>query len=376
MSPMMRNALYGAGIACCWMVAQPVHAEMSVTFGGRIQVDAALYDEDNAELGSGTEFRRVRLFAEGAIDEDWEYKLQFDFADGDVNLNDAYIEYGGFDFGSVKIGHFKQPFSLEEMTSSKYITFMERGLPNVLATSRRVGIGLTRDTGLQHFAASVYGDEAGDTAEDEGIGAGLRYVQGFKGEEDSLFLIGGALAYEEPRTTDAGSDTIRIRQRPESHVTSTRLVDTGDIPDVDSVLKFNIEAAAVLGSVSFQGEYLLNQVDTVQGSFDFDGYYVYGSWFPGGQSRPYKSGAFQRLKADHAWELGIRFSSLNLNDGAINGGEEDNITLGVNYYVNPYLRFMANYVIVDSMRFDPALGMDIDDDPNVFQVRASMDFKR
>ena len=55
--------------------------------GGRVMVDAAYYDEDKTELGSGAEIRRARLFAAGTVYDDWFYKAQVDFenpTDGDI----------------------------------------------------------------------------------------------------------------------------------------------------------------------------------------------------------------------------------------------------------------------------------------------------
>ena len=104
---------------------------------------------------------------------------------------------------------------------------------------------------------------------------------------------------------------------------------------------------------------------------DLSGGYIYGSWFVTGESRSYKGGTFGRTKAENAWELAARWSTIDLEDGSVTGGEEDNITLAVNYYVNPYLRFMFNYIMVDA---DPTAG-GIQDEPNIYMVRAAMDFK-
>jgi phosphate-selective porin OprO/OprP len=45
-----------------------------------------------------------------------------------VDITDAYIEYDGpvIEPGFVRIGQFKTPNSLEEQTSARFITFMER----------------------------------------------------------------------------------------------------------------------------------------------------------------------------------------------------------------------------------------------------------
>ena len=48
-----------------------------------------------------------------------------------------------------------------------------------------------------------------------------------------------------------------------------------------------------------------------------------------------------------AWEIAFRYSSADLTDAGIAGGEEDNITVGVNWYPNPATRLMINYVMAD-----------------------------
>jgi phosphate-selective porin OprO/OprP len=162
---------------------------------------------------------------------------------------------------------------------------------------------------------------------------------------------------------------VRISARPESHVTGIRLVDTGDIAAVGSRTSLGLEFAAVYGSLSAQAEFIQQSLATEGSDFDLGGYYAYLSWFPGGQSRPYKDGKFERVEAENAWEFGLRFSSMDLNDGVAAGGEQDNLTVGANYYVNPHLRFMLNYIVVDTERAGVA------DKPEVFQARLSLDFE-
>lgn len=358
---------------CCsaWALlawAAAAQSQTTLDIGGRLHIDAALYDEDASELGSGTEIRRARLFAEGVLAESWDYKIELDFNDGDVTPTDAYVEYTGLSLGTITIGHFKVPFSLEEQTSSRFITFMERAMLNELSPGRRIGVGYEATQGRWHVGAALFGQEAGDSAADEGIGAAARTAYAFRPRDAVLIHLGAGGVYEEPETTDPGTDAVRIRARPASHVTGTRLVDTGDIAGARSRTSLGLEFAVVYGAVSAQAEYIRQSVDAGPREFDFDGYYAYVSWFPGGQSRPYKDGKFGRVQAESSWEFGLRVSSLDLDDATVAGGEEDNVTFGANYYVNPYLRFMVNYVVVDSERSG------VSDDPSIIQARLSLDF--
>ena len=361
--------------------------EFKLQVGGRIMADAAFYDEDNVDLDgeNGTEFRRARLFVAGTMFHDWDWKAQYDFAGNEAEIKDAYIRYTGFGPAKITVGQFKQPFSLEELTSSKYITFMERSMAtNAFSTSRRIGLGANGAGENWTWAASVYGREVGDDTDgDEGYVAGARLTWAPWNEKTKVLHLGGSAAWEDPNDND-----VRFRARPESHITSTRMVDTGNFPDPDTFTKYGVEAATVLGPFSLQGEYMLVQAqDDTSGISDpdFEGGYVYGSWFLTGESRNYKKGKFGRVSPKNpvgkggigAWELAARYSTIDLDDGDFKGGEEDNITVGLNWYANKYVRFMANYVMTDtdptSQRIQDDQGVD-DDELSVFQLRAQIDF--
>ncbi len=139
-----------------------------------------------------------------------------------------------------------------------------------------------------------------------------------------------------------------------------RLVDTGNITGIDDYAFEGFELAGVLGPVFVQSEYLLTQVNRtgVNPDLSFDGAYVEAAYSLTGESHPYKAGAFSRIKPKKAfdlsnggwgaWELTARYSTLDLTDGAFKGGQQDNYAFGVNWYINDYLRFLANYVTYDA----------------------------
>ena len=161
-----------------------------------------------------------------------------------------------------------------------------------------------------------------------------------------------------------------------------RFVDTGTLDEVDDISTYGLEAAWVLGPWSVQGEWLQQSVSRKESSLDepdLSGWYLYGSWFITGETRAYKSGMFGRTKATNAWEIAVRYSTLDLEDSGIRGGEEENWTFGVNYYVTPYMRFQLNYVMADAdpaaASFTDAAGNRISDEPNAIAVRVHMDFK-
>jgi len=351
--------------------------QFSFKFGGRLMLDAAYFDDDHTNMGDGTEMRRARFFAAGKLFGDWEYKAQYDFADG-TDIKDAYIAYTALPSSKIIVGNFKQPFSLEELTSSKYITFMERALPNIFAPSRRVGLGWKMNTEQATFFASAYGQDVNKDAEgDEGYGVGARATFAPINEKNRVIHFGAAGAWETGNENEDEVESFRYRQRPESHL-AERLLDTGTLTGADGSVKLGVEGAAVFGPFSLQAEYLATTIfeDENEGNMtddtDLSGYYVYGSWFITGESRVYKNGIFGRVKPKSpagAWEVAARYSALEFDDGAVSEGELSNITLGVNYYVNPNLRFMLNYVMAEAEYADGTK-----DEPDIIQMRAQIDF--
>ena len=370
--------------------------DFSWRLGGRIHVDAAFHDNDDGttqatDFHSGVDARRARLDLTATLWRAWMFKIQYDFADSgatiDDGLRDAYLRYlykGAQPF-SVTVGQFKEYLGLESLTSSNDITFIERALPSQTfhgKDGRRLGLGVsTYGHDIWTASAGVFGRNA--SGEDFG---------GLEAEQSDPLVFMGRLTVSPWHTTNrilhlafAGSwnssddNRVRFRQRPESNVTSVdRLVNT-DTFDVDTMVRYGAEAAGVYGPFSMQGEYLRAEVDrhiSLNPDVGFDGWYVFGSWIITGESRAYKfeDGVFQNPKpygivgkgGIGAWELVARYSTLDLSDEDIIGGEENNVTMGLNWYPTPNFKFMANYVRVLDVKgggFDGA-------EPDTFQLRA------
>ena len=344
--------------------------------GGRVMADVAFFDED-ADTGplngieDANEFRRARLYLAGTIYGNIDFKAQYDLAGGDADFKDVYLRYKDLPV-NLTVGHFKEPFGLEELTSSKYITFMERSTATeAFSPSRNTGIGVgqTLMDNMVTWSLGAFRD-----TNDYGDGEGSNYhytgrvtAKPWIDEETGGFVhIGGSLSFRDV-------DMQQYRARPESHL-APRVVDTGDF-NVDNAVLCGLESAVVLGPLSFQGEFLSAMTETDDGDDpDFCGWYLAASWFATGESRAYKSsvGAFSRVSPNvnfgpdgmGALELAARYSMLDLSDKNIDGGEVDDVTLAVNWYLNPNARIMFNYVNSDA---------DVGD-VDVYQTRFQIDF--
>ena len=148
-----------------------------------------------------------------------------------------------------------------------------------------------------------------------------------------------------------GSDA-QFRALPESNKTNTRLVDTGVFPEVNTGSALGLELVGARGPLSLRSEfYRANWSGSDVSNPHFSGWYVEGSWFPTGERSNYREGKFIRpdvLSDRGAWEIALRYSSLDLNDENVFGGEESNLSLGVNWYSKTHWRFMGNLIKVKS----------------------------
>ena len=349
--------------------------------GGRLMTDWTWISEDEdiksdvGEQEDGVEVRRARMYFSGSIYDNINYKLQIDFAGAEVTFKDAYIELTDFPLGKLKMGNFYEPFSLETVTSSKYITFIERGLPTVFSPERQTGFMLhdTHYDGRVYTAVGVFRetDGSGENIDDGGyhITGRITGLPIYENNGKSLLHVGAAYSMRNP------DDSLRIRQRPEAHLTD-RFVDTGTIAS-DNYDLLGLEAAWVNGPFSLQSEYMTANVDRMNASdVSFNGYYVQASYFLTGEHRPYKTSeaAFSRVKPINnykrgagkgAWELKLRYSGLDLNHKDINGGELNNITTGVNWYLNPNTKVMWDYINADA---------DNTGSSDMFMMRLQFDF--
>lgn len=354
--------------------------EFFAIIGGRLLLDAAYYDEDNNSLGNGTEIRSARLDMEGRLFADIIYELSVDFADGDADMKDAWFAYDAQHPWRFILGHFKEPFSLEELTSRKHLTFMERALPNALVPGRNMGLGLQWYGEQLSLAAGIFGDDFNDDSDDEGDegwGVSTRVTYAPIATERSVVHFGVSAAH---RKLD-DEEEYRVDIRPESHLTDVRYLDTGKIKQSRTLTLVGLETAWVYGETSIQAEWMASNLERDDDTdVEFSGWYVQASWFPTGESRHYKHqparfGRVKPLSEQGAVELALRYSTLDLTDQDVEGGNSDQITVGVNWYYKPQLRFMLNYSLVKNDEFANADGdLENEDEPKIVQLRAQVDF--
>lgn len=374
-----------------------------IRIGGRLMLDSGYIGADSdlkkafPDLeGYDTDLRQLRLSAIGTIYDVAKIKFEIDFARID-EIKDIWLGLRVPYLGQLKVGHFKEPFSLEELTSLKYISFMERSLPTLaIAPGRDIGI-MCGDTAFGErmtwavgafLVAGSFGSvgEATDRLTNAfgysvtGRTTGLPYY--LDGGRRLLHL--GVSFSHQNRDQNRDDSRLRLSALPETFLTDKRLVDTEPF-FTSAVNLVNSELAVVSGPLSFQGELFqaFTDADAV-GDPHFWGFYLYLSYFITGEHRNYDTakGVFLGIRPRHnfhpfqgnwgALEVGLRFSYLDLNDGDIKGGREKNFTAGLNWYLNPNVRLMFNYIRANvEDRAGPPVN---DGTANIFQGRFQIHF--
>jgi phosphate-selective porin OprO/OprP len=186
--------------------------------------------------------------------------------------------------------------------------------------------------------------------------------------------LGGSFSYR----INAKPDETEFLTRPEVATADDYYVDTGAIDFADKVMRGGLEANKQAGRFSWQSELLMTRVQR-QGrqKLSFWGAYTYVSWFLTDDSRNYDAGTgeFNAVVPSHplgkggkgAFELALRASYVDLTDKDVIGGEQSNITLGLNWYINKHFRLMTNLVKVLDVKRP---GSEYDGlDPLIFSLR-------
>jgi phosphate-selective porin OprO/OprP len=389
----------------------------SVTVNGVFQSDAGwIHQDSNSEtqygqIQDGADFRRARLSAKGSVTELTNYFFQMDFGFfGRPTFTDVWVEQTKVPFfGNVRIGQWKQPFGLETVSSFRYTTFMERSvLFQPFTPFRHIGIGFYdhSDDLSNTWAASVFRsgqDQFGGTlSSDGGYGTAerLTWVPVWDRDGKNYVHLGVGHFFNAPP-----EDTINFRTIPEFFVGANGpgavgssgqavpggsngtpfFVATGPLASVPYYNVLGSELLWVEGPFSLQSEAMVNLVNQNGVNSALPRAYAQAGYFLTGEHRPYdrKTGTIDRVIPKSnltfagtncnpglgAWEVAGRWSWLDLNDNAIQGGTIVDYTAGVNWYWNPYTKMVFNYV--HSISDSPVLPQSQTD---MFGVRAQLDF--
>lgn len=377
-----------------------------VHVGGRTQFDASWYDADsdvqrniNVPYSDGVDFRRARLRIDGTMYEFIEWAAEYDFANGLRSRNS--VGNGVTDFavtgftdvwwtftklpgvGNIRVGNHKEPIGFEHLVSSRWLPFMERSYnqdtfygmfnngftPGISAFNNYAEeqgfwqIGLYKPTDNVFAFSNNTGDYA--------VTGRATFLPHYAKDEGQLIHVGMSSRLA---STFNGRTRFRTRDAIRSGIASVWPLpaDTGDVFGDDQNY-LNFELVGVTGPWTFQAEMLQSYLTDASrlprgpevGTANYHGAYVQVLYYLTGESdadhyNP-KTAVFERIRPDEnfmvkkddgitgigAWQIGARYNCLDLNDGQVNGGELDNFTLGLNWFLNPNMKIQWNYFATD-----------------------------
>jgi phosphate-selective porin OprO/OprP len=359
------------------------------------------------DLKNGDVFRRARIGVDGVAFGDWDYRLIFDFAgtatEDAGQLYEGWVQYSGLKPFEFRVGAFSPSLGLEDQGSTSTMPFLER--PASIDVARNLAAGDTRTAGEIYYAANGWLASAAVTGRTIGVlntgtasptpqtfGDQLGFVARVAGVpvhgDDWLVHVGVHGSYvAQPANTSgpsnsgvnpASPEVIAFSNTPELRVDGTKLINTGNI-DAHHADEEGAELAFQKQQFFVQGEYEslgVSRTNPGVSSPRFSGWYVEGTWILTGERRRYNpvTAAFDGPPVDHpfslakggwgAWEVGARYSELDLNYhagasgtapsvDAIRGGDQQIWTAGLNWYPNTFVRFMLDYQHVRIDRLSP-----------------------
>jgi len=336
--------------------------------GGQIVFDRAWIKGDDSNT-HGRELRRARLFIKGAVTPKLEYEIEYSFT-GNNEWKDVYVKHKTLDNLGIQIGNIKEPMGLENLTSSKYNSFMERSLIDNFIQSRKLGIlvqgNYTKGDNKGTISFGIFGKSLDKLFAKEKDGTSIigRITYALINAKDDIVHIGasaGATKYHNKSikfSTDAGS-----------HLYDGSLIKS-KIKGIKKTKRIGLETAIVKGAFSFQGEYIALTASNKEDDYNFDGWYGQVSWFATGEHRKYKvkSAKFSRTKIKKpALEIAFRGSKIRLKDKKQTPKEEIDLTLAVNYYLKKNIRLMSSYTFAEVR--EPELQKE-----HVIQIRGLYEF--
>ena len=334
--------------------------ELKLVLGGYIQANFEGIDVSPFEGRFGStalkerfRLRRARINLTGDFAEQFDFKIEGDFENSDgisssrtaFEGTDIFVNWHQFPEAQIKVGQWKAPFGLEQLTPDQYLIIIERSLPTgAITPERQIGVQLwgkpftnvwpdEKDL-LTYYAGIFNGNGRNVTINDNNnfMYVGRLELLPFKGklfgQDSSLKLGADVLNSRDDKGTNI-SQTLNLLVNADGSLSPYVL------PGAAERTAWSVDAWFKLGPFDLIGEYLEEYVDgrTVNGvapgfaDFTTSGYYVQGSYFliP------------KKLQAAVRWE--------DLNPGQMGSDGIHSITGGLNYYIHgDDIKLMVNYI--------------------------------
>jgi phosphate-selective porin len=334
--------------------------ELKLVLGGYIQVNFEDGDVSAFEgrfgltaLKDRFRLRRARINLTGDFAEKFDFKVEGDFENSDglsssrtaFEATDIFINWHQFAEANIKVGQWKAPFGLEQLTPDPSLIIIERSLPTgAITPERQIGVQVwgkpftnvwPEQKDLLTYYAGIFNGNGRNTSVNDNnnfMYVGRLELMPFKdkifGQDSSLKLGGDVLNSRDEKGTN-------ISQSLNLLVNADGSLSPFVLPGADERTAWSVDAWFNLGPFDLIGEYFQEKVNgrTVNGmppgfaNFTTNGYYVQGSYFliP------------KKLQAAVRWE--------DLNPGQMGNDGIHSITGGLNYYIHgDDLKLMINYI--------------------------------
>ena len=350
--------------------------ELKLTLGGYIQMNFEDGDVSAFEgrfglnaLKDRFRLRRARINLIGDFAEQFDFKIEGDFENSDgissnrtaFEATDIFVNWHQFAEANIKVGQWKAPFGLEQITPDQKLFTIERSLPTgAITPERQIGVQIwgkpftnlwPQQKDLVTYYAGIFNGNGRNTTNNDNNN--FMYV----GRLELLPWQGKLLG--QSSSLKLGADILNSRDDKGTNIsqTLTLLVNKDGslspftLPGADERTAWSLDAWLNIGPFDLIGEYFQEDVDgrTVAGvapgfaDFEPSGWYVQGSYF----LLP------QKVQAVVKWEA--------LNPGQFGNDGIHSITGGLNYYIHgDAIKLMANYVHTwsDFRAAHPQLGDD------------------
>ena len=369
------------------LVFESKDKDYKLWFDTRVQVDFGHYfgAQDWADpIGDGASIRRARFALKTQITPDWYGEVDMELANGSFELKDAIFRYTGVKDWQFSVGSQKPDFSISRNTSSRYLEFMERPMVvSAFAPSRHLGVFAKYSNDIFFGSASILfqeieGQETRDFVENNnksyGMDEGLSYIGKVVlrpvNEADYGVHIGGAVMYDQPKTSDEFGyyGGTRFSCRNATNISRKKYIDTDDIKDTDHNIIATAELAAHVQGLrlesAWMSDWTIMKPETgINKPYHFSGWYVEGGCLLFGGKQSYDSGSakFNRTRNGRTWgdvELVAKYEFLDMNDyegrltdQAIYGGSAELYGAGLNFYFGKNTKIALNYQYVNNDRY-------------------------
>ena len=318
--------------------------------------------------------RAVRPGLKGKIYKYYDFNLVGEFGNGKSELLDGYMGFNYLAGAKLRVGQFKQPFSLACCPPIHSRDFIELPLPvDNLTPDRDIGVMVYGNIakGVLNYGLSLCngtGKNTRDTNDDKDVVARLLLAP-FNRSGNALLKglhLGGGMTY-------GNQETARNQMRREGKFQTageTVLFQfEEDVFHDGDRTRYGADLAWIVGPFSLKAEWARMDLDDLyvqrggsKDDFSFDGGYISLSYALTGESQPFRDGRYGMISPRQTFDpkkgtwgaiqLVARYETFSIDNDLFNKGyadpnkytdDADGFTLGVNWYLNEAIRAMINY---------------------------------